>query len=73
VQRLISGRPQDIFNMRFCDVDRTGEIWKYTPYTHKTRHRGKIRMIPIGPKAQQILLKYFEACSRLPAIRWRVS
>jgi integrase len=60
VQRLISGRPQDVFNMRFCDIDRSTEVWKYTPFTHKTAHRGKIRELAIGPKAQQILLKYFE-------------
>ena len=39
VQRFISGRPQDIHNMRLCDIDRSGEIWKYTPFTHKTKHR----------------------------------
>jgi integrase len=62
VQRLIGGRPQDVFNMRFCDVDRSNEIWKYVPFTHKTKHRGKTRELAIGPKAQQILLKYLEQC-----------
>ena len=33
VQRLISGRPQDVMNMRACDIDRSEEIWKYTPLT----------------------------------------
>ena len=60
VQRLIAGRPQDIFNMRYCDIDRTGEIWKYTPFTHKTKKSGKIRELPIGPRAQEILNKYFD-------------
>jgi integrase len=58
LQRLIGGRPQDIRNMRFCDMDRSSEIWKYTPYTHKSAHRGKKRELSIGPKAQQILQKY---------------
>ena len=49
--------------MRFCDIDRSGEIWKYIPFTHKTKKRGKIRELPIGPKAQQILLPYFETCT----------
>jgi integrase len=62
VQRLISGRPQDVMNMRPCDIDRSGEIWKYTPFTHKTKKRGKIRELPIGPKAQQILLRYLDSC-----------
>ena len=60
VQRLISGRPQDVFNMRLCDVDQFGEVWKYAPYTHKTKHRGKIRLLAIGPKAQLILQTYFD-------------
>jgi hypothetical protein len=47
VQRFISGRPQDIFNMRFCDTDRSKDIWKYTPFTHKTKHRGKVRELPM--------------------------
>ena len=62
VQRLICGRPQDMFNMRPCDIDRSQEIWKYMPYTHKTQHRGKVRMLPIGPKAQEILQKYLDKC-----------
>jgi integrase len=62
VQRLISGRPQDIFNMRPCDIDRSGEIWKYIPFTHKTKYKKKLRELPIGPKAQQILLPYLERC-----------
>ena len=48
--------------MRFCDIDRSGKIWKYAPYTHKTKHRGKIRLLAIGPKAQQILQPYFDQC-----------
>ena len=63
VQRLISGRPQDIFNMRFCDIDRSEAIWRYTPFTHKTKKRGKVREIPIGPKAQQILQLYLAKCT----------
>ena len=62
VQRLIFGRPQDVFNMRFCDIDRSGEVWKYTPYTHKTKHQGKIRLLAIGPKAQVILQPYLDQC-----------
>ena len=48
--------------MRFCDIDRSGKIWKYAPYTHKTKHRNKIRLLAIGPKAQQILQPYFDQC-----------
>ena len=63
VQRLIAGRPQDMYNMRYCDIDTSGEIWKYTPFTHKTKKKGKVRELPIGPKAQEILKKYFDRCN----------
>jgi len=66
VQWRICGRPQDIFNMRLCDIDMSKEIWKYTPFTHKTKKRGKIRELPIGPKAQQILKPYIERCKDNP-------
>jgi len=58
IQRLIGGRPQDICNMRVCDIQTDGDIWVYSPYTHKTEHRGKQRILPIGPRAQQILTPY---------------
>jgi integrase len=48
--------------MRFCDIERTGDVWKYTPFTHKTKKRGHIRELPIGPRAQQILLPYLDRC-----------
>jgi integrase len=67
VQRFISGRPKDIHNMRSCDIDRSGEIWRYAPFTHKTKHKGRTRVLPIGPRAQQILLPYLEKCKDDPA------
>jgi integrase len=62
-QRLISGRPQDVYNMRFCDIDMSGEVWKYTPFTHKTKKRGKIRVLHLGPRSQQILKAYVDRCT----------
>lgn len=60
VQRLIGGRPQDVRNMRACDIDRSGDVWRYRPFTHKTEHQGKSRLIAIGPRAQAILAPYLE-------------
>ena len=37
VQRFLSGRPQDICNMRLCDIDMSGEIWTYTPFRQSNR------------------------------------
>jgi len=66
VQRRISGRPQDVFNMRSCDIDTTKDIWAYTPFTHKTKKKGKTRILYIGPKTQAILLHYLEQCKDNP-------
>jgi integrase len=57
-QRLTGGRPQDVCNLRPCDVDMSGEVWLYRPSTHKTEHHGRERVIPIGPQGQDILRPY---------------
>jgi integrase len=54
-QRLTGARPDEVCQMKASDIDRTGKVWIYAPATHKTKHRGKPRVIPIGPKAQAIL------------------
>ena len=48
-------RPQDIRNLRLCDIDRTGDVWVYRPFTHKTEHKDKSRLVAIGYRAQAIL------------------
>jgi len=58
VQRLCGFRPQDVINLRGCDIDRSKTPWKYSPYTHKTKRRGKSRDLAIGPKARAILSPY---------------
>lgn len=57
-QRLTGCRPQEVCAMRPVDIDRSDEIWVYTPARHKTEHHGKGRQIFIGPKAQSLLAKY---------------
>jgi integrase len=44
--------------MRTSDIDRSAEIWTYTPSSHKTAHHGHARHIFIGPKAQLVLLPF---------------
>ena len=58
LQRLTGMRPGELVTMRSQDVDRSGEVWVYTPSRHKTQHRGKDRFIYIGPKAQSIVAPY---------------
>lgn len=58
LQRLTGARPGEICQLRPADVDRSGEVWKFTPMEHKTEHHGKARVILLGPKAQAVLLRY---------------
>jgi len=55
-QRLTACRPGEARTLRPCDLDRSGEIWVYRPAHHKTEHFDKIREIPIGPRARELLL-----------------
>jgi integrase len=57
-QRLTGCRPSEVCIVRPCDVDRSGEVWEYTPESHKTEHHGRGRLILVGPKAQAILMPY---------------
>ncbi len=57
--QLFTGcRPGEACSVRPCDIDRSSEIWTYTPETHKTAHHDKDRKIRIGPKAQELLMPY---------------
>jgi integrase len=58
LQRLTGARPGEICILRPCDVDRTGEIWRYRPESHKTEHHGRERIVFIGPRGQEILGPY---------------
>ncbi len=55
IQRRTGARPGEVCQMRTCDLDVTGEVWLYRPESHKTQHKGKGRVIPIGPRAQAVL------------------
>jgi integrase len=51
-------RPNEVCQVRPCDVDRSGKVWTYAPAEHKTEHHGKGRVILIGPRGQDILRPY---------------
>jgi integrase len=57
-QRLTGCRPGEVCQLRPVDVDRSGEVWRYRPESHKTQHHGRERIIYIGPQAQDVLLPY---------------
>jgi integrase len=58
LQYLMACRPGEIRLVRGCDIKRAGDIWIYTPNSHKTEHHGRGREIPFGQRAHEILAKY---------------
>jgi integrase len=55
-------RPGEVTVMRTMDLDTSGKVWFYRPGSdqgtvgrHKTAHRGQQRVVPLGPKAQEVL------------------
>lgn len=69
LQDCCGARPTEILQMRPCDLQvgimvgvkrddgqvEQIEVWRYTPVHHKTKARGKIRCIELGPRAQEII------------------
>lgn len=54
-------RPNEALQIRMADVDRSAAVWLFTPATHKTEHLERDRMIPLGPRAQAVLLPFVKA------------
>jgi len=50
LQLFTGARPGEITQMRYADLDTTGDIWTYTPRQHKTAHHGHSRVIYLGPR-----------------------
>jgi integrase len=68
VQLLAGMRPNEVCNMRLCDIDKTDPIsWVYIPFEYKTQHhKENIRAIPIIPECQEILNPYLERNEKTP-------
>ena len=59
VQRLTGMRPQEVVLMRSVDIDRSDPAcWIYRPSRHKNEHRGRERVVPLGPRSQALLAPY---------------
>jgi len=69
LQRLTGSRPAEVCSLRPCDIDRSGEIWLYCPASHKTEHRGRERIVFLGPQSQRILSRYLARDSHLHCFR----
>jgi integrase len=67
LQLLTGMRPGEVRHLKLAEIDRSGELWVYRPDQHKTRHRGKERSIPLGPKARAVLVAFLRGNRPLPA------
>lgn len=55
IQLLLACRPGELVTMRPREIDQSQAVWVYRPRLHKTIHKGKDRIIPIGPRARLLL------------------
>jgi integrase len=66
--QLHSGmRSGELVRIRGIDIDMTGKVWLYRPGSdqgaegeHKTAHRGYHRVIPLGPRCQEIIRRHLK-------------
>lgn len=63
---LTGARPHELFQLSPGAIDRSGEIWIFTPPEHKTEHHGLRRTICFGPRAQAIITKYLLRAATAP-------
>jgi integrase len=64
LQRLTGARPGEVCLMRGCDLDTSGAVWLYRPYAHKTKYKGKDRVIALGPQAQAVVKPFLKLDTR---------
>lgn len=60
IQCLTGMRPDEVTIMRPCDIDQSGDVWMYTPESHKLDYMDFEKHLPLGPKAQAILLPWLD-------------
>jgi len=58
LQRFAGMRPAEVCALRPCDLDRSGAVWRFTLESHKCQYHGTKRIICIGPRGQEVLLRY---------------
>jgi integrase len=52
VQLKTGMRPGELVQLRGADLDTSGPVWIFKPFSHKLEHQGRERIIFIGPDAQ---------------------
>jgi integrase len=66
LQWLTGMRPGEVCAMQMGEIDRQGpthggiQLWLYQPRHHKTEHHGRDRVIPLGPRCQELLKPFLK-------------
>jgi site-specific recombinase XerD len=60
LQRLTGMRPGEVVQLRPCDIDRSDDIWFYSPARHKTDYLGHEKQVVLGPQAQAVLQPFLD-------------
>jgi integrase len=63
LQRLTGMRSGEVIIMRGADIEMAGQVWVYTPASHKTAWRGHVRRVYLGPKCQEIVRPFLKTNS----------
>lgn len=60
LMRYSGARPSEILMLRWRHIDMKSnpDLWAYSPPTHKTKWKGKTRVIYFGPRCQEILRRH---------------
>jgi integrase len=61
LQFLTAMHPGEICGMRWMEIDTTAHPFEYRPAKHKTAHKGKKRIIELGPPMLEILAQFLAA------------
>ena len=54
---LTGMRPSEACSIKPSEIDTEGAVWIYRPTHHKTKWRGKERVIPLGARARAVLAR----------------
>jgi integrase len=60
LQLLTGMRAGEVMAMCGCDLVPGDPVWEYRPSSHKTAWRGRSRVIPLGPKAVEIIREHLK-------------
>ena len=63
LQSLTGMRPGEVCRMKLAEIDRTTDLWTYRPSKHKSKHRGKSRVIMIGPRGRAVIEEFISGGS----------